>query len=1098
MKLTTLIILIACLHVSAAAFSQRITLSEKEASLESVFAKLEQQSGYTFFYKVNNTLQNAKVNLDVKNGTLKQVLEQLLKDLPLTYSVVDKTVVISRKVTIPQPSWYALPNPKVIIGKVTDERGNPLPGVTIKIKGTNAGGVTSARGEFSIYVNDNNYHIIVFTFIGYITQEIDTRNVTNPLNVFLKEDVSSLDEVQVLAYGQTTRRLSTGDVTTITSKEIATNPVPNVLQALQGRVPGLFIQQYSGLPNSTFNVQIRGNSSISGTKPLYVVDGATYPAGETLQLLSDNDLTFQNNLSRGGNALNFLNPNEIESISVLKDADATAIYGARGANGVILITTKKGKAGIPRMDGNVRTGVSTRTTSPKLMNTQQYLDIRREAFKNDGATPGATDRDLNGTWDTTRYTDWQKYATGIHAPRTDANLSYSGGSGNTNYRISGSYSDQRNVQIGGGGVTNVGMRMDINSTSANKKFYFDVTAGFNGTGDDTKPGDYSNMTLSLKAPNSPDLFLPNGDLNWETGSNELQDTKLLYKSTTSNLLGNAVLRYSPIAGLDINATVGYNQINGRDYRAQPTAYYPPSGNVLINAISQRGEYTLRTWTIDPNVSYIHKLGLKGTLEARVGGTLVDKYNPASMINGVGFISDALLADPAIATTVTASYSQSPARNLGYFGIVKYNWANKYLLSLNGRRDGSTRFGPDRQFGNFGSIGAAWIFTEENWLKDHFPALSFGKLRGSYGLTGNDVIPDYAFLPTFTVTPLYDGKSGLFPNGISNPTLHWESKKEQEVELDLEFFKGRISATGTYYANLTYDQLSAALLSSVTGFTQFYNNNPAKIRTNGWEFTLNTHNIQSRNFSWSTNINVSIPHSKLVAYPGLNAIGGTTSNVNYIVGKPTTGVKMFNYAGIDPETGLYNFINAAGKKDAFQPLLSPTQLDNVADRTQYLDLAPKYFGGISNSFRYKNFNLDVFFNFTNRVGKTLLGSQTFLAGFFNQNGSTVWLNRWQKPGDVTNVPKVSQSIFGYFNQANFTQSTGAYENATYARLANLSLSYSLPNDLLKRYKVSGLSVFIQGQNLLTISKYGGGLDPENLTAGALPPLRTVTAGLNINL
>jgi TonB-linked SusC/RagA family outer membrane protein len=1091
MKLTTLLILLGCLHLSAAVLGQNINLSERNVSLETIFNKLEKQSGYTFFYNLDLIRQSDNVTVNVSNGTLTDALEQCFKGLPLHYSFVDNTVVITRKPTI----TISKMDPIVFIGKISDERGNPLPGVTVKIKNSNIGVVTNAQGQFTILVPDRSIGILQFTFIGYLTQELSASSAVNPLNIVMKENISTLDEVQILAYGQTTKRLNTGNVTTISAKEIGMNPVPNVLQALAGRVPGLFIQQNSGLPNSSFQVQIRGNSSVNATNPLYVVDGVTYPGSDRMNFLSDGDLG--NGSITGGNALNFINPSEIESVTVLKDADATAIYGARGGNGVILITTKKGKAGIPQLNINARSGISVRGTAPKLLNTEQYLALRREALKNDGVAPKASDLDINGAWPEDRDINWQKLATGSHASNSDVNVAYSGGSGTTNYRISGQFGNQTSIQLGGGSVKNIGLRFDLNNTSPNKKFYFDMSGGFSSYINDTKPGDLSNVDYSSRAPNAPDLLLPDGQLNWDngTGENLLQRVKLLYKSTTNNLLSNTILRYTPVKGLTINATIGYSMIMNRDFRAQPTDYYQPIGNVAIQTVGARSEFTLRTWTIDPNINYVTKLGKKGTLDVRAGGTLVDKYNPYSSITGISFIGDALLYNPSSATTVITSYTQTPNRNLGYFGIIKYNWADKYLLTLNGRYDGSTQFGPGKQFGTFGSIGAAWIFTEEPWLKNKIPGLSFGKVRASYGITGNDGIGNYQYLSTFATTLPYEGKPGLTPARLANPNLQWETTKKREVELNLEFFKGRISLNGVYYNNLTYNQLIASILSSVTGFTTYPLNSPALISTRGLELNISTRNIESKDFTWSSSVILSVPKSKLVSYPGLNT---ASINSNYIIGKPISTIKLYNYAGVDPETGNYTYINAKGEKGVFTPFLSPTQLDQVKDKTQLIDLAPKYFGGFSNSFRYKNFNLDFFFEFKNRIGKNFLGAQSQIAGVFNANTTDDWLRRWQKPGDKTDMPRVSQAGAAILGQSNFKMSNGAYEKATYARLANLNFSYTLPGNLLKKANINRMSIFVQAQNLLTISKYGGGLDPENLIPGALPPLRIITGGINLTL
>lgn len=1093
-KLTTLLIIIGCLHLSAAVFSQNINMSEKNIRLESVFSKLEQQTGYTFFYNTSLLKNLPNVNVDIENGTLEHVLDKALANTSLTYSIVAKTVVIKLK----PGKFINIFEGKLISGTVVDEKGEPLPGVTIKLKGGNGAWTTDSKGRFMALVMLPDA-VLQFSFIGYLTQELHVKDVTAAVTIKMKEDVSQLDQVQILAYGTTSKRLNTGDVTTITAKQIENSPVPNVLQALQDQVPGLFITQNTGMPGGSFTTQIRPGSTFGTGNPLYIVDGVTYPANTNLPLLSNYVNGTVNGPLRGGSALSYLNPNDIASVTVLKDADATAIYGNRGAYGVIIITTKKGTPGVPNtpeFNANVYSGITVRGTSAPLLNTQQYLMLRNEAFKNDGATPAASDKDVNGTWPTDRYTDWQKFYTGSNAATTNANLSYMGGNGYTNFRIGGNYVEQKSVQIGTGDDKSGGLNFDINNVTTNKKFSIDLSGNYTTDVNTMIPFDFSGSSGVLSAPNAPPVFLPDGSLNWETGSNPAAAINTLSTITTNNLVSTLLLNYKPVTGLTLNTTIGYNLLNGKEFRAKPTSFFAPGTNAATQTNSSNNLYTTRTWNADANADYTHKLGAKGVADVRVGGTLQDVLSNNSLVTGTNFIADALLYNPAAGATVTNTYTQSPSRYIGFFAHANYNWADKYILNLNGRYDGSTKFGPGNQLGAFGSIGAAWIFSEESWFKNHLSFISFGKLRGSIGTVGGDNIANYSYLATYATSTAYLGKSTLLPNGLANPDLNWEHKKEIEGSFTLEFLNGRIGLEGSYYNTRTTHQLITQPLSSVTGFNYFSINSPALIETYGAEARIYTRNIQTKTFSWSTDLSISLPRNKLKAYPGFD--NPALTNINYVIGKPITGIKLYNYAGVNPQTGNYNFTNAAGVTAAFLPIVDPVQLNQITDRTQFIDLNPVYYGALNNRFTYKKFSLAFSFNFRSRMGLNFLGQQMYPAGFFNQNTSTIALNRWQKPGDITDVPKVGQNIYAYLAQNNFIFSTGAYSRATYARLQNANLAYAFSGGFIDRLHIHSLSVFARGENLLTISSYKGGLDPENLYAGALPPLRVLTAGLNITL
>jgi TonB-linked SusC/RagA family outer membrane protein len=1101
MRLTAILLLGACLQVAAKGNAQNITLTEKNAPIEKVFLSIEKQTSISFYYKVELLQQANKVTINVKNTPLKEALDLCFKDQPLTWEKIGNIIVVKAKPVTSPPLELTFTMPPAdtaldVRGRVIFSVSEPVHGATVTVKGTKTGTSTDKEGWF-ILKNINKTATLVITGVGVETEEAPLSGRTI-LVILVKKRVSDLDQIQVVAYGTTSRRLNTGNVTTVTSEEIAKNPVTNVLQVLQYRVPGMFVQQQTGIPGGKFNVEIRGKATFGDQAPLYIIDGVAYPAGSPLPYV--NPLYVNNGDSKGlqgGNALNFIDPNQIESVEVLKDADATSVYGSRGAYGVILITTKKGKAGAPLLNISVNKSISVRGSSPDMLNTEDYIMLRKEALKNDNLTPGAFDYDLNGTWPLDRYTNWSKEFSGLYSPGLTSNISYSGGLGNITYLIRGNYNDQKTTQKDKGSFKNAGLGFDISSATANRKLLVDLSGSFSSTINDMKPWDFALGSLATQAPNAPPVFLPDGNLNWETGDNAAKGLNLIFKRVENNLISNLRFEYRPLRNLVLSTNFGYNLITGKELRAEPTTFFNPAGtqSPASQSNSTLLNYTYRTATVEPNASYSTQLGSRGDLSVTAGATFQDILNNSSSIKGVNFITDAMLYNPSFAsqTNITTSYTQFPDRYAGFFGIAKYNWANKYVLKVNGRYDGSTKFGAGNQWGLFGSVAGLWIFTEEKWFKNNVHFLSFGKLRASYGTTGGDKIPNYQFINRYYgYTNTYQGRVGLDPSQLANPNLQWESAKKGEIALELGFLQDRILLTASYYKTETSNQLIPQPLSTVTGFGYYTVNSDALIRNTGLELTLLTHNIKNKNFSWTTNIVATMPRSKLVAFPGFDQVGVGS---DYKLGESTNGKLLYKYDGVNPETGNYNFYKN-GVKGEFLPIFGPVQLDYNKDRTEFVDLNPKYFGSINNSFQYKKLSFGFTVAVVNRMGFNFMGQQMFIAGFSGTNTTTASLDRWQKPGDITDIPRATASINAFLLQNNFRYSTGAYTNATYARLSNVNLSYAFSGAFLKKAGIKALSIVLQGQNLLTISKYKD-LDPENLGAGTAP-MRTFSTGINCTL
>jgi TonB-linked SusC/RagA family outer membrane protein len=1110
MKLTILILITVILHVSATTMAQKVTLNKKNAQLVDIFNDINLQTGFDFAF-TTTTLKDAKpVTINVRNEELNDVLIQIFQGQNLDFSLDNKIVVIKPKEeNLLTKIKTALNIPITISGKVLDETGQPMSGVTVKEKGTNNVVITDAKGIFYISVPDNNT-ILAFSYIGFESRELSAKEIPTGASITLKASVNNLNEVVInKGYYNEKQRFSVGDVTRVSGEDIAKQPVTDPLLALQGRVPGLYIQQSSGIPGAYSTILLRGQNSIPNGKPVtvndpfFIVDGVPYSSAS----LTSPDIGGgavgnpaypggqlggqQTGRGLGLSPFNSLNPSDIESIEVLKDADATAIYGSRGSNGVILITTKRGKAGETKVDLDVSSGVSAVANQVPLLNTQQYLQMRHEAFKNDGAVPGSRDYDVNGTWDTTRYTNWQKVLTGNLAKYTNAQASVSGGNANTQFRVDGGYSKQGTVFPGDYGDQKASLHFNINNTSNNQKFKMQLTGSYVYDDSNLPQTDFTQyITLP---PDAPAIYNADGSLNWalkgggRTWINPLAGTHVQAKSGTDNLVSNMVLSYQLTSDLQIKSSFGYTHAQMNQLQLSPSSAAAPPANTDPYSRSNYSATTdFKSWIIEPQITY-HKEAGKLVIDALLGTTFQENSQNSSSRIASGFSSDALITDPAAASTTSlVGYSASQYKYNAFFGRISARWKDRYLLNITARRDGSSRFGPDKQFGNFGAIGAGWVFTEDPFIKSILPSwIDFGKLRGSYGITGNDQIGNYQFLSTYSIySPSYQGNPGLFPTLLSNPNFGWERDKKLEGGIDLGFLKDQINLSVNYYRNRTDNQLVGYPLPLITGFGSVQANLPAVIQNTGWEFSLNTVNIKTNNFTWSSALNLSVPQNKLLAFPGIENSGYATT---YSVGKSLSTQYLFHYTGVDPQTGVYTF---ASKDGSGVPAFGTDQVFTKP-------VTQTFFGGFQNSFRYKGWEMDILLQFTKQTGYNYLNTLGFLPVGFAQNVPVAVLNRWQNPGDRANTQKFTQTYADAFSAyQNLVQSDAIISDASFIRLKSLSLSYQLPADWMKKLGVRSAALFIRGENLLTITKYQL-LDPETQRLG-LPPLRVITAGIHVSL
>ena len=962
----------------------------------------------------------------------------------------------------------------ILSGVVKTADGTPIEGVTVWQQNTDNGTQTNEQGFYTLSISPNA--VIVFEYIGYKTQTVKASG--SILNVTLTADDDMLDEVVINAgYYSVKDKERTGSISKITSKEIGQQPVANPLAAMQGRMAGVNITQSSGTPGGGFDIQIRGRNSLrtEGNAPLYIVDGVPFPS----QSSSDMNLTAMLFPSGNTSPLNSINPNDIESIEVLKDADATAIYGSRGSNGVVLITTKKGSTDKTTFSVQSTTSVSTVSKFMDLMDTQQYLKVRSDAFANDGITEyPANAYDINGTWDQNRYTDWQREFIGGKAVSHNTQFSVGGGSGRTSYLFSAGHRTDGTVYMGDFGYKRTNFLLNVNHRSANDRFGLQVSVQKSNQNNRLMANDLTGSIFL--APNAPALYDAQGNLNWENNTFENPAAKLnsKYFSKNADYTANINLSYNLLQNLQIGVSTGFSDASTEEIVTVPHTVYSPAYNYTSRESAMTKSSLKRSsWILEPKVVWNVEQG-NNAWNVVAGATLETREQQAFSVQGGNFSSNDLIMNLANAVNKNIlTDSETLYKYIALYGRLNYKYMDRYIVNLTGRRDGSSRFGPNNRFANFGAVGAAWLFSREKALENS-SWLNFGKLRASYGITGSDLIGDYQYLNAYRISHnQYDGNVGLEPARLYNPDFSWESNKKLEAALELEFFNGRLAPSVAWYRNRSSNQLVGIPLPGTTGFSSVQANLGALVENSGWEVTLRSLNVVKENFKWSTDINLSLPKNKLLDFPNLEE---STYALQYTVGYPVFIQKVYHITGVDPETGLYQVEDRNG--------------DGVItsdDRSMIMNLGQKYHMGIANQLNYKNFSLDFLVQFV----KQTVRNPDYNAGLFGSmnNSHTRYADYFQpeNPGGVYQMPTTGANrpalqATDYLRNSNLSVSDGSF-----IRLKSVQLQYRLPQHWFKGTQL----VYLQGYNLFTLTKFWGS-DPETAT-GYLPALRTIAVGASLN-
>lgn len=956
---------------------------------------------------------------------------------------------------------------KTVTGKVTSAGdGLPLPGVSVAVKGnTSIGTQTDANGNYSLSV-PTTAKTLVFTYIGFLTKEV-TANATT--NVQLSEDQKLLSEVVVTGYGTQNKREIAGSISTISSKEFAQVPIASFDQALQGKAPGILVQSNSGQPGAAANILIRGSSSIIGsTSPLFIVDGVEITA----------------------NDFSALNSGDFESIAVLKDAISTSQYGSRGSNGVIVISTKKGKSGNTKLTYDVQYGESNLPASKLiLMNTQEKLDYEVA----NGNPYGWTAAELTAL--RAIDTNWEDvlYRTGKTASHT---LSASGGNDKTTYFLSGSYFDQTGT-VEATALERTTGRANIESKSGNFNFGLNSSFGFS--------------VFTNTDENTTGIAAPLNAARWTNPYETVYDASGNYTVITSGqphglqeLIENTRDR-KQIKGVG-NVYVGYNvpfvkglslkTSLGGDFRNNETStYFDPTTQSGRASLGGRGSFSRGTdryfrYTSTSSINYSTTFAKDHRLTVSLLNEIIKTNSANFQFTGYGL--GGAFSNEAGITPGNATNNFIPAVGgngsinalLSYFANANYGYKGKYFLEGSVRRDGSSRFGANKKYANFGSIGASWIVSDETFmsgLKDSF--LDELKFKVSYGSAGNqNGIGNFQSRELYGRS-VYNGVGGLVQTQLANPDLQWERKTTFNTGFEFSTFKGRLSGTVEYYNSITSDLFLNRQLSRTTGNTSL-TSNIGELQNSGIEASLNVDVLKLKGFSWNVNASLTYNENKINSLVGdqKEIIGGITINR---IGESINSLFVVPTAGVNPANGNQQYRKLNG---------SITETYSAADRVIVGETQVPYFGGFGSVFSFKGFELNAFFSFV-RGNKIFNNDKNNVINpsYYFDNLAIDNLREWRKPGDITNVPR--------FDDVYVSGTTRFVESGNFLRLRNATFSYNVPKKFLEKAKISSAKLFVQGQNIYTWHKFEG-YDPEiagGVNNGAqYPALRTFTVGLNFGL
>ncbi len=1054
-------------------YTEQTTMDIKvtDVSLEQLFKEIQGKSEYIFFYKDGVLKHN--VSLELKGATVSKILDKAFVNTDLTYKINERQIVIKNKTNQNPYSEAAVRQEREIIGTVKDASGFPLTGASVLIKGTTKGTATDFDGNFKLKV-PNETSTLIITYLGYMQQEVSIVGLTS-VSIVMVEDDQALDEIVVIGYGTERKALVSDALTSINARQIEDLPVSSVDGLLQGQASGVQVNQNSGTPGGQMSVRIRGLTSISGSsQPLYIIDGIPVTTGDFGQIGYS---------GQGSSALSDLNPNDIESISILKDASATAIYGARGSNGIVLITTKRGKEQKTTIGVNIYSGMQRAWNKLDMLNAREWKEYRNDLTN----STVFTDEQIN---DNSIDTNWQDVIFRT-APINNYEVSARGGTANTQFFISGTFFQQEGILIGTD-YERFNFRANLDH-KISEKFKIGTSIGLSYAHTDRVESDqtlHGPLPNGISTPAIYSVYNADGSYNQEgpyanpvSIANEAINENFSYRTNS-----NIYLDYNILEELTFSSKLGVDFLNFREHGYESTktiqgAKYNGLGFETYSNISN---------IVSNNLLQYSKRFNDHKVDALVGYSFEKKNFRSSFIRGQDFADDALQYINSAATIASASASASDEGIRSYFGRLNYNFKDKYILSATGRFDTSSKFGDNNKTGFFPAASVAWRVSEEEFLTE-VAFLSDLKFRVSYGLTGNDDIRPFLFSELYGNTS-YGGMPAIYPSNIPNPDLKWESTSQFNLGIDFGLFQDRITLTADYYNKQTNDLLLSRPLPPSSGFSSI-TENVGKVENKGIELTLSTKNLVGE-LSWNTQFNISGNRNKVLElYNGqpIDDIGRGGNRI--MVGQPIGIFYSYQSLGVDPSTGdiVYADTNFDGEITS-------------ADRTVVGNPHPDFVYALTNNFSYKNFDLSIFLQ-GSQGNDVFNGSRLFLESLQGGDNQLASVNRrWREPGDITDIPRATTDPVAA--SQNKRVSSRFIEDGSYLRFKNVTLGYTLNQKNMKNDNFESLRIYVSVQNLFTFTNYSG-LDPEvnyrgddNSVIGTdfftYPQAQTFTLGLNLKI
>ncbi|MBE0651300.1 MAG: TonB-dependent receptor [Bacteroidales bacterium] len=975
---------------------------------------------------------------------------------------------------------------KPITGTVVDIKGEPLVGVSIMVKGTTLGTTTDLNGKFSLSANVEN-PVLQVSYIGFSTRDVKVTG-TGPLRIVLSESIEALNEVVVVGYGSQHRKDLTGSIAVVQPKDLTSTPVSSVGDALEGRAAGVQIIS-SGVPGNDPTFLIRGVGTVNDASPLFVINGVPVSSG-----------------------IGQLNMNDIASIQVLKDASATAIYGSRGANGVIIITTKQGEAGKPSINVNYFFGIQEAAKMIPMLNAEQYATLDNEMMANAGmaqnpafANPASFGKGTN--WLGSLFTQ---------APENNMSLSYSGGSKTSNYYVSANYIDQKGIVINTGYKK---LTLQLNSNSdirKNLKFGNAITLSYNHN----YSGNYNIQDALLALPVRP-IYAPDGTYSGPGGQsiwygnivNPVGMAKTVDNTTDGyNIIGSIFGELEIINGLKLKSTVGL-QGNFWNTRTWAPAYQWGSSSNPNAELNEQYNKSI-TWNWDNTLTYVKEFG-KNNITAMIGTSAQE--NNYHFLNGSvqSFASDLTQQMANGTSNPTVGGDASSWSLLSYMGRINYNYADKYLLTATLRRDGSSRFGSGNKWGMFPSVSAAWRISKENFFKD-VTFVNDLKIRAGWGITGNQNIGNYSFaaaLQTYAYNFNNTPVSAVVPEIMPNPNIQWEEQKQADIGIDASLFNGRINFTLDGYVKNTDKMLVPMAVPITTGYSDVTVPyiNAGKMQNKGWEFTINTNNLTGK-FKWSTSVTVSYNQNKVVSINDTVPMPTGSIGLNYYLALIQAGVPINEFYGyvadgiFQTQADVNNHALQTPGNDPYNRTspgdiryldLNNDGVINDKDRTFLGNPNPRFIFSMNNNFSYQGFDLSVFLQGVSG-NKILNANRLYDESMYTSfNQTTAVLGRWTGPGTSNTMPRAV-----YNDPNNNSRPSSRYiEDGSYLRIKNVTFSYTIPKKDLKLLYLNSARVYVSVENLYTFTKYSG-FDPEVGVTGidnsVYPVSRTFSVGVNLGL